>query len=412
MSTPPSAASASAAAPALRKVRPTFIAQAGLIATALAIYAVVLAGAGLHHQDLDAYLAAGRAVWRGQPLYDPFLHHPFPDATLRPAFIYPPAFVLVAAPLALLPDAAANVIWLLIGQASLAASMLLTVRWLRPSSWAMTAVLCATVTFYPLWIDAVQGQANLPILLFVTAGIAGIVRGKPSFGIALGAAAALKLTPFILLVWLLLDRRLKEAAWMIGGFAALTAAAALLRFTDTIVFFGRVLPALSSGTAFYANQSLDGVVSRVFSVNRYTVPWVGLTGAFLVAAAAAILLIAFWFLRTGQQPALARAVAFIPLVPLLSSVTWPHHLVILLPVIWIGVIALAERDWPVAPTIGLAGLLVNFSVVARWPVGPGFGQTGFRAAQTSDPMVFLIANAFFLGTLILFVLSPWLLRSR
>lgn len=412
MSTPPSAAPASAAAPALWKVRPTFIAQVGLIASALAVYGLVLTGAGLHHQDLDAYLAAGRALWRGEPLYAPFLHHPFPDPTLRPAFIYPPAFALVMAPIGLVADALANVIWLLIGQASLAGALLLTMRWLRPSPWAITAMVCATVTFYPLWIDAVQGQANLPILLLVTAGIAGIVRGKPRFGIALGAAAALKLTPFILLAWLLLDRRLKEAAWMMGGFAAITAAAALLRYHDTLVFFGQVLPALSSGSAFYANQSLDGVVSRVVSVNPYTNPWVALPWAFPVLAAAAIALVAFWFFRTRCHPALARAIGFIPLLPLLSSVTWPHHLVILLPVIWIGAIALAERNWPLAPTIGVAGVLVIFSVVARWPMGPAFGQPGFRAAQTFDPVVFLVANAFFLGSLILFGISPWLLRSR
>jgi alpha-1,2-mannosyltransferase len=268
------------------------------------------------------------------------------------------------------------------------------------------------VTFYPLWIDAAQGQANLPVLLLVTAGIAGIVRRKPSFGVALGAAAAFKLTPLILLGWLVLDRRFKEAAWMIGGFAAITAAAAVLRYEDTLAFFGQVLPALSSGTAFYANQSLEGVVFRIISVNPYTIPWVGISWAILIVAAAAILLIAFWFWRTRHQPALARAGAFIPLLPLLSSVTWPHHLVILLPLIWIGAIALAERDWPVPSTFGLAGLLVIFSVVARWPVGPAFGQTGFRTAQTSDPIVFVVANAFFFGTLALFLVSPWLLRSR
>ena len=407
MSTPPSVAPAAAAAPAIGKVRPVFIARAGLIGSALAIYALVLTQAGLHHQDLDAYLTAGRAVWQGQPLYTTFLHHPFPDPTLRPAYIYPPVFALLVAPLVLLPGAAANVIWLLIGQASLAAAatLVLTLRWLRPSAGAVTAILFATLTFYPLWVDAVQGQANLLVLLLVTAGITGIVQGKPSFGVVLGAAAALKLTPVVLLVWLLLDRRTKEAAWMVGGFAAVTAAAAILRFQDTLVFFGQVLPALWSGTAFYANQSLAGVVSRFFSVNPYTTPWIVLPWAFLLPAAGAILLIAFWFLRTRHQPALARAIAFIPLLPLLSSVTWPHHLVILLPVVWIGAIALAERDWPVAPTVGMAGLLVIISVVARWPVGPAIGQT-------TDATVFVVANALLLGTLILFVLAPWLLRSR
>ena len=412
MATPPFAAPAGAAAPAVRKVRPAFVAQAGLVGSALAVYALVLVQGATHHQDLDAYLTAGRAILDGQPLYAPFLHHPFPDAALRPAYIYPPAFALLVAPLALLPDAAANVVWLLIGLAALSAAIGITLRWLRPPAWAVTAMLVATLTFYPLWVDAVQGQANLLVLLLVTIGIAGIVQGKPRFGMALGAAVALKLTPVILLVWLLLDRRFREAAWMIGALAALTTAAALVRFDDTLVFLGQVLPALSKGTAFYANQSLDGMLLRLCSVNPYTTPWISLSWALVLPVAAAILLIAFWFWRAADQPALARAVAFIPLLPLLSSVTWPHHLVILLPVIWIGAIALAERDWPPVPTAGLAGLLVIFSVVARWPVGPTFGQVGFGPAQTGDAIVIIAANAFFLGTLILFLFAPWLLRSR
>ena len=412
MSTPPYAAPAGTAAPAVRKVRPAFIVQAGLVGSALAIYALVLIQAGIHHQDLDAYLAAGRAVLHGQPLYVPFLQHPFPDPALRPAYIYPPAFALLVAPLGLLPDAAANVIWLLIGQAALAAALVITLRWLRPPAAAVTAIICATVTFYPLWIDAVQGQANLLVLLLVTAGIAGVVKNKPRFGAALGVAAAFKLTPLILLAWLLLDRRIREAAWMLGAFAAVTAAAALLRFDDTVAFFQHVLPALASGTGYYANQSLAGVVSRLFTVNPYTTPWIALTWAFLLPASGAILLGALWYWRSRGQPGLVRAVAFLPLLPLLSSVTWPHHLVILLPVFWIGAIALAERSWPVGPTVGAVGLLAIFSVVERWSVGPAFGQPGFRAAQTSDGLVFLVANAFFFGTLILFWFAPWLLRSR
>ena len=97
MSTPPFAAPAGTVAPALRKVRPAFVAQAGLVGSALVVYALVLVQGGLHHQDLDAYLTAGRAIWHGQPLYAPFLHHPLPDTALRPAYIYPPAFALLVA---------------------------------------------------------------------------------------------------------------------------------------------------------------------------------------------------------------------------------------------------------------------------------------------------------------------------
>ena len=409
---PPLAAPAGTAASAVRKVRPVFVAQAVLVGSALALYAVVLIQGGWYHQDLDAYLAAGRAVLNGQPLYDPFLHHPFPDPALRPAYIYPPAFALLVAPLDLLSRAAANIVWLLVGQAALAVAVVLALRWLRPAAWALTAILCATATFYPLWIDAIQGQANLLVLLLVLVGIAGIVQGKPRLAAALGVAAALKLTPLILLGWLLLDRRLREASWMLGAFGGITAAAALLRFDDTLIFFRQVLPALAQGSAIYANQSLQGVVARVATSNAYTQPWTVLPWAHLGAAILVAALVAVWFFRTRQQPALVRAAAFLPLLPLASSVTWAHHLVLLLPVIWLAFIAIDERGWPLPSTIAMGLLLLLFSVVARWPVGPAFNQPGFRAAQTADAVVFFVANALFFGTLALFLLAPWLLRSR
>ena len=411
MSFPP-AAQAVPAAPASRKVRPAFIAQAALIGSAIAIYLLVLGAAGLRHQDLEAYLAAARDIWHGAPLYATFLHHPFPDPTLRPAFIYPPAFALLIAPLGLLPDAVASAIWLLIGQASLIGALALIVRWQKPPSWAVTVLILATLTFYPLWIDVLQGQANLPVLLLVTAGVAGVARGRPRYGAALGIAAALKLTPLVLLVWLLLDRRLRAAGWMLGAFATVCGLGALFRFNDTIVFFGQVLPALAPGTAFYANQSLSGALDRVSSANPYTQPWIDVPWAFLLPVAVGIVLASWWFWRTRRHPALARGAAFLPLIPLLSSVTWPHHLVILLPVIWVSAIALGERDWPVIPTIALAGVLVVFSVLSRYPAGPGFGQAGFRSAQTHDPVVFVVSNALLFGTLLLFLTAPWLLRSR
>ncbi len=199
---------------------------------------------------------------------------------------------------------------------------------------------------------------------------------------------------------------------MTGAMAGITAAAALLRFHDTLVFFGQVLPALSKGTAFYANQSLAGVVTRIATVNPYTEPWTAVPRVYLLPAILAIAFIGLWFFWTRRQPPLLRAAAFLPLLPLASSVTWPHHLVILLPVIWFIFIAIAERGWPVRSTIAICALLLLFSVASRWPVGPAFTQPGFRVAQTADPAVFVFANALFFATLALFLVAPWLLRSR
>jgi len=162
-------------------------------------------------------------------------------------------------------------------------------------------------------------------------------------------------------------------------------------------------------------------MERVGAVNPYTDPWVVVPQVTLLVTAITIGLVAAWFVRTGSksggpgisgQPGLLRAAAFLPILPLASSVTWPHHLVILLPVIWFSFIALAERGWPARSTLVLCALLLVFSVASRLPVGPAFGQPGFRAAQTTDPAIFLLANALFLATLALFFFAPWLLRAR
>jgi alpha-1,2-mannosyltransferase len=393
-------------------VRLGLLAQAGLVAAALTLYVLVLAQAAGRHQDFTPYLRAASDIWNGRPLYATFLHHPFPDPTLRPAFIYPPAFAFIFAPLALLPGQAAALLWLLLCQACLATSLLLVVRAQRPGSWALIALICATFTFYPLWVDAVQGQANLPILLLVTAGILGTVRGHPAWAAAIGVAAAFKLTPLLLLGWLLVERRFREALFLLAGFLTVTLAGAAIRPGDTFTFFSQVLPALARGTAFYGNQSLSGIFARVISPNPYTYPWISTPVAGGVALVVAAILFGWWLWRGRRETPLAGALAFLPLLPLISTVTWPHHLVILLPVIWLAINSLARRSWPLRETICLAGIALLLTLVARWQAGPSFGEAGFKAAQTMDPLVFLAANGLFIGTLLLFMTAPWLLRSR
>src|SRR5438067_13764891 len=127
------------------------VALLALVAAAATIYGLILVQAASSHQDLDTYLSAARDLAQGRPLYQAFLHHPFPDPTLRPAYIYPPIFAVLMAPLSLLPLSLATGMWLLVSQASLAASVYLVIRHFHPTAWATTALLAATATFYPLW---------------------------------------------------------------------------------------------------------------------------------------------------------------------------------------------------------------------------------------------------------------------
>lgn len=412
MATPPTAARALPAEPARGRVRIGLLSQFALVAAALTVYLLVLAQSPAQHQDFDTYWGAARDAWQGNPLYGSFLRQPLVDPTLRPAYIYPPAFALVTAPLGALPLPAAAWAWLAISQAALTACLVFTIRRLRPAGWATVTLLCATFTFYPLWVEAVQGQANLVVLALVLAGVLGITGNRPGWAAAIGAAAAFKVVPLLLLVWLLAERRFREAAWLIGGFGGITLVAAILRPSDTLTYFRDVLPALAHGTAFYANQSVAGVLARFFSANVYTQPWVAVVALPAITVVLGGGLAALWWWRTRGLSLWLRSIAFLPLLPLLSSVTWTHHLVILLPLVWVALARLGDRRWPGGPTLTLAAALVAISVVPRWRIGPAFGEAGFRAAQTGEPTVVLAANALFLGTLLLFLAAPWLLRSR
>ncbi len=386
--------------------------QVGLVAAAATLYALVLGGAPSHHQDLDTYVQAARDIWLGPDLFGPFLKHPFPDPTLRPAYIYPPLFALVVAPLALVPAPVAVGVWLLTTQAALAFSMFLVLRHLRAPRSAVVASIVGSLTFFPLWVDAIQGQANLVILLLVTLGLLGVTSAHSRSGSWLGLAAALKVTPALLLGWLSWERRFAAAAWMIFGFVFATAIGAVIRSEDTLAFFGQVAPALARGTAFYGNQSLSGVLARLFSANPYTQPWVSLPWEWAVWVVASGLLVGFWLWHgKSERNGINRGLSFLPLLPLLSAVTWPHHLVLLLPLLWLCTTHLARRGWPLRESIVLLLVALLLSAVPHWHGGPAPGSTAFRIAQTEDPFVLLSANSLFLGTLVLFLTSPWLLRA-
>lgn len=372
----------------------------------------MLTQAAIDHQDLDTYLAAGRNLLGGHPLYTAFLQHPFPDPTLRPAFIYPPLFAVVMTPFALLPSGVVPWIWLILTQGALAVSLAAVLRCLRASTPVIVASVSVSVTFYPLWVDAVQGQANLLVVLLTCLGIVWLVQDRPQGAAAIGVAAAIKLTPLLLIAWLLVERRFRAVAFVLAGFLGATAVGAALRPGDTVTFFRDVAPALARGTAFYSNQSLAGVLGRLFTTNPYTTPWLVLPLGVLFAGAA-ILLGAWWWLTSRSEPdLLARGLTFLPLLLILSAVTWPHHLVLLLPVVWLAIARLASWRWPPARTLVLLAVIACFDVLSRWQPGPGYGQPGFGPAQTGDPMVLLAANALFLGTLLLFLSGPWLLHSH
>ncbi|HET9482235.1 MAG TPA: glycosyltransferase family 87 protein, partial [Candidatus Polarisedimenticolia bacterium] len=252
--------------------------------------------------DFKAYYTAALAVRTGQAdrfLYSdpglmnlgllpeqPWVQFAVANGIPHPsAYIYPPFFAVALAPLTLMDYHTANQAWFGLNTLLLAGSILLLVRlaalpWpgvptaggvspARAGGGAMAAacVVFVSLNFFPT-IRAMQcGQAGPLLLLLTTVGLYAALRGRDALaGGALAIAAAVKLTPAILLVYLWWAGRRRAALWGAGVLVLLTLVAVFAAGWDNHVrYASEFVPTLSKGAATYANQSINGALNRLLT---------------------------------------------------------------------------------------------------------------------------------------------------
>jgi len=248
-------------------------------------------------------------------------------------FTYPPFAALTMSPMAILPWWAVNTLAI----AGTVAVTLVVLDWfLRPVAtrygwprWFTVAVAaCVVAIFEPLRETVSFGQVNMLLLFLVLLDFRLFIgRGSRFGGVAVGLATAVKLTPGIFVLYLLVTKRYRAAVTAMATTFAATVAAMLIApdasrefWTDALWDTDRV------GTlSFISNQSLEGLVARLNPTNPSTALWAGL----VVAALAA------WAWRARRAAAAGDDLAGVALTGiagcLVSPVTWIHHLVWTLP---------------------------------------------------------------------------------
>lgn len=156
---------------ASRSVRRSTLLVVVAVTIAVAVTLVGARGAG-NGVDFLAFYVAGKALLSGNAshLYDlawiTNQEHAYSSRVI--AYLYPPAYALVFAPLGLLRLPAARVVWSL---ASVAA-LLLTIRVARSWSGLGNGTLAAALMYLPVLLAFVLGQTTFWMLL----GFASIAR--------------------------------------------------------------------------------------------------------------------------------------------------------------------------------------------------------------------------------------------
>jgi alpha-1,2-mannosyltransferase len=311
-----------------RRVAVRALTVAGLGALVVAFLSVAAARHGFF--DLRVYYGA-ISFWvnDGGQLYDYLL------PKTEYGFTYPPFAAVVMAPMAFLNWHGAITVSVALSVVAMSALVYwlvgpLIVRrgWPRWFAFAISLELAAAME--PVRETVNFGQVNLVLLALVAFDVLVLMRGGHRLsGIGIGLATAIKLTPGVFIIYLLVTRRWRAAAVSCGTAAAATWLAATIApdasrvfWTDAVWNTDRV-----GSTAFVSNQSLNGIVSRLDPLDPSVSLW----------AALALLSFAIWAVRVRRAVDYGDDVAALALTGifgcLLSPITWVHHLVWALPAV-------------------------------------------------------------------------------
>ncbi|MFY9577879.1 MAG: glycosyltransferase 87 family protein [Gaiellaceae bacterium] len=309
-------------------------------------------------QDLEVFLHAAGKVVAGA---SPYAFHS--DQT----YAYPPLLAFLAAPLHWLGAGVATLLWALVSLAAIGAALWL----LRVRDWRCYAVALA----YPITRSAVDLGTVGPLLLLA---VAAAWRWRDDLGRAAGAAGAaiaLKLFLWPLVVWLALTKRIRAAAGALGVALLLALATwAAIGFAG-LGHYPRLLQRLSNDEA----------------TSSYSVIALGVRGhlpesaakVLAVILAAALLAAAVRVARDARRTPRDRDVATLTLTLAAalaaSPIVWVHYFLLLvvplaltrprLSLLWFAPFAyypLGESAWPAgdAGKLALALATTTFLIVA------------------------------------------------
>jgi glycosyl transferase family 87 len=360
--------------------------------------------------DFQDYLFAARQMTTGGDPYADFVRTHIPwDWSLSSGYLYPPLFAAFLIPLTWLPAELAVRVWLLLMQACVIGSLVIIYRVIgRPSRAELIALGAILLTFFPLINSAATGAMNAVLLLLLTAAWACWTRRRDvASGVLVGTAAVFKLFPLALVPYLATRRHWRLlAAVVVTTIAGLALGFAVTSPAHNSYYFRDMLPHLAVGTGYRENQSFAGFTARLCSPSTAQVGggagWCGrLLDWPLIVVLLALVLSAT---ARSTRPSLEYALA-VTALPLVSSVAWSFHFVVLvLP------IALLIRQ----AVLGDLSRAVGRVLIAGWlcfSVGPAIHYLLIVHALSHWPgmldlipgaVTWLAGESYLIGALILF----------
>ncbi len=339
--------------------------------------------------DFSAYWLAARHILDSAPIYADFQLAGQYAPQQQYLYLYPPFLAAVVVPLAaLFPDdyRLANLVWSTLAAIVAVLVVAAIARREAIGSRRDTVLLVAAVFAFPPVIgELVMGNVHL-VLLGLLGGAWLALRDDRNTrlaalaGVLIGIATIIKLFPAVMILWLLLRRRYRPAAWSLATIAVLAVATLPLTGITSWLEYPQVLVNLGP-----PSDTRDTLAPIVW-LSSLMPPIVA-----RVVVAVAMLAVVVWTSRARSEP-VSFAVAVTASV-LIAPALYHHYLAILvLPLLlairwappwpWVAVAYLAmfggeqaafgDAAWVInrlLPTLGAVVLLIGLTIRgARMPV--------------------------------------------
>ncbi|WP_079176142.1 glycosyltransferase 87 family protein [Actinacidiphila rubida] len=349
------------------------------------IIGVVAFAAAYNALDFHIYWEGGRVATNGAKLYrEQLVAHWYTNTPFMASLFIPISHV---------PLAVARVLWesASVGAFSWAWRSALELGGFRCTRARLAAVVAAGLFLQPMWQSIFLGQVNPMLLAFVLADVRMLAAGRRRAGIGVGVAAALKLTPAIFVVVLLLAGRIRAAAVAAATFLGCGLLAFAIAPTASRVYWGGVfLDTSRVGAAYVSNQSPFGAAARLLGGPTHVGGWYPAVP--LVLGAAGLAVATAWARREDWLAATAVTGTTGLLV---SPISWAHHWVWVVPALVLLVRA-GRRRWA-------AGVYVLFCLSPLWWMPRKYGFDGVNT---------LVANSYLLCGLAFIAYMAWQLHGR
>jgi alpha-1,2-mannosyltransferase len=301
------------------------------VALGAALYMIDLSVLHAWHGGFDLKVYRGAVIWwlHHKPLYT------FHRNATPYGFTYPPFAAFTMLPMALFSQT--TTLWI---NGTFSAVVLVVLTWwlVAPvaarhgwSRWFAVGVAVPLVYLIePVRETIAYGQVNLYLVALVLVDVALLARRNRLAGVGIGLATAIKLTPGLFILYLLITGRRRAAATALATFvgATLLAAAAApgtsKQFWTATLFETKRVGKVESAD----NQSVLSLIARAFGTGTLpSVLWVGVAGLVLV----------FGMLRARQAWRCGDELVGVTLTGLVaclvSPISWTHHLIWVVPAI-------------------------------------------------------------------------------